>query len=141
MTAKVRFDDVAEGEDLKPWEYRVVREDLVAYATASGDQNPIHQNEEFAKQVGLPDVIAHGMQTMAKIGQYVTDWAGDPAAVVRFKTRFTKMVVVPAAGGNIVTVTGKVAGKLEGNRILLELAATTSEGDVAGQAEAEVVLA
>jgi acyl dehydratase len=141
MTATVRFDDVADGEDLKPWEYRVVREDLVAYATASGDQNPIHQNEEFARQVGLPDVIAHGMQTMAKIGQYVTDWAGDPAAVVRFKTRFTKMVVVPAAGGNTVTVTGKVVGKLESNRVLLELAATTSEGDVAGQAEAEVVLA
>jgi acyl dehydratase len=141
MTAKLRFEDVAEGEELKPWEYRVVREDLVAYAKVSGDQNPIHQNEEFAKQVGLPDVIAHGMQTMAKIGQYVTDWAGDPAAVVRFKTRFTKMVVVPSAGGNTVTVTGKVTAKHAPDRVTLELAATTSEGDVAGVAEADVKLA
>src|SRR5919109_2396394 len=118
MTAKVRAADVAEGEELKPWQYRVTREDLVAYANASGDQNPIHQNEEFAKQVGLPDVISHGMLTMAKIGQYVTDWAGDPAAVIRIKTRFTQMVIVPKDAGNTVTVTGKVAGKA-GNSVSL----------------------
>lgn len=139
MTAKVRSADVAEGEELKPWQYRVTREDLVAYASASGDQNPIHQNEEFAKQVGLPDVISHGMFTMAKIGQYVTDWAGDPAAVVRFKTRFTQMVVVPKDAGNTVTVTGKVARK-DGNRVTLDLEAAVGEVNV-GKAEAEVELA
>jgi acyl dehydratase len=139
MTAKVRSADVSVGEELKPWQYRVTREDLIAYATASGDQNPIHQNEEFAKQVGLPDVISHGMLTMAKIAQYVTDWAGDPAAVVRFKTRFTQMVVVPKEAGNTVTVTGKVAKK-DGNRVTLELEAGAGDLNV-GKAEAEVELA
>ena len=139
MTAKVRSADVAEGEELKPWQYRVTREDLVAYANTSGDQNPIHQNEDFAKQVGLPDVISHGMLTMAKIGQYVTDWAGDPTAVARIKTRFTSMVIVPAAEGNTVTVTGKVKAK-SGNRVTLELAAAVGDTNV-GAAEAEVELA
>jgi len=139
MTAKVRSADVAEGEELKAWQYRVTREDLVAYANASGDQNPIHQNEDFAKQVGLPDVISHGMLTMARIGQYVTDWAGDPASVRRLKTRFTQMVVVPKDTGNTVTVTGKVTKK-DGNRVTLELAASVGDTNV-GAAEAEVELA
>lgn len=139
MTAKVRAADVSVGEDLKPWQYRVTREDLVAYANASGDQNPIHQNEEFAKQVGLPDVISHGMFTMAKIGQYVTDWAGDPAAVVRFKTRFTQMVIVPKDAGNTVTVTGQVTAK-DGNRVSVDLEAAVGDLNV-GKAEAEVDLA
>ena len=139
MTAKVRAADVSVGEDLKPWQYRVTREDLVAYANASGDQNPIHQNEEFARQVGLPDVISHGMFTMAKIGQYVTDWAGDPAAVVRVQTRFTQMVIVPKDAGNTVTVTGKVTGK-DGSRVSLVLEATVGDLNV-GKAEAEVELA
>jgi acyl dehydratase len=139
MTAKVHAADVSVGEELKPWQYRVTREDLVAYANASGDQNPIHQNEEFAKQVGLPDVISHGMFTMAKVGQYVTDWAGDPAAVVRFKTRFTQMVIVPKDAGNTVTVTGKVTGK-DGNRVSVDLEAAVGDLNV-GKAEAEVELA
>jgi acyl dehydratase len=138
MAAIVKAADVSEGEELKPWSYQVVRQDLVGYANASGDQNPIHQDETFAKSVGLPDVIAHGMQTMAKIGQYVTDWAGDPGAVVRFKTRFTKPVVVPAAGGNTVTVSGKVTSK-SGKRVTLALTAATSDGGV-GEAEADVEL-
>jgi acyl dehydratase len=141
MTAKIRAGDVAEGEKLKPWTYQVVREDLVRYANSSGDPNPIHQNEEFARQVGLPDVIAHGMHTMAKIGQYVSDWAGDPAAVLRFKTRFTKPVVVPKDRGNTVTVQGRVARKLDDGRVLLELSATSLEGDNVAAAEADVRLA
>jgi acyl dehydratase len=131
--------DVNVGDELKAWEYRVVREDLVKYAAASGDANPIHQDENFAKQVGLPDVIAHGMHSMAKIGQFVTDWLGDPAAVENFKTRFTAMVVVPAEGGASVTVSGKVAEKLDGNRARIELQAV-SAGNVVGAAEAIVRL-
>ncbi len=141
MTASVKFDDVAEGEELKAWTYNVQRLNLVMYCGASGDFNFIHWNEAFAKMVGLPDVISHGMFTMAKVGQFVTDWAGDPGAVVRFKTRFTKPVVVDNTSGNNVTVTGKVAKKLDGNRVLLELSATTQEGDNCATAEAEVVLA
>ncbi|HEX9697565.1 MAG TPA: MaoC/PaaZ C-terminal domain-containing protein [Actinomycetota bacterium] len=141
MTAKVNYADVSEGEELKPWIYNVQRINLVMYCGASGDFNVIHWNEEIAKMVGLPNVISHGMFTMAKVGQYVTDWAGDPGAVVRFKTRFTKPVVVDNQAGNNVTVTGTVKQKLDGNRVLLELSATTQEGDNCAAAEAEVVLA
>jgi acyl dehydratase len=140
MTARVKAADVNVGEELKSWTYSVVREDLVKYAHASGDGNPIHQDENFAKSVGLPDVIAHGMHTMAKIGQFVTDWAGDPAAVVRFKTRFTKPVVVPKDGGNSVTVTGKVSAK-DANTVTVQLSAATADGTNVGEAEADVKLA
>jgi acyl dehydratase len=140
MAAKVRYADVTEGEELKPWTYDVQRLNLVMYAGASGDFNPIHWNEPFAKAVGLPDVISHGMFTMARIGQFVTDWSGDPGAVKRFKTRFTLPVVVPNDAGNKVTVSGKVARKLESNRVLLEVSAAVGHANV-GAAEAEVELA
>jgi acyl dehydratase len=87
----------------------------VRYAGASGDFNPIHWNERFAREVGLPDVIAHGMYTMALAARAVTDWAGDPGAVVDYSVRFTKPVVVPDDGsGARLTVDGVVAAKLEG---------------------------
>jgi acyl dehydratase len=140
VASKVKFADVSEGEELKPWTYDVQRLNLVMYAGASGDYNPIHWNETFAKAVGLPDVISHGMYTMARIGQYVTDWAGDPGAVKRFKTRFTSPVVVPNDAGNKVTVNGKVAKKLDGNHVVLELSASAGDANV-GAAEAEVELA
>ena len=69
---------------------------LKAYADASGDQNPIHQSEEFALSVGLPNVIAHGMLTMALVGKFITDWAGGSANVKEFSARFIKPVIVPA---------------------------------------------
>lgn len=131
--------DVAEGQELKRWTYKVTREDLVAYARASGDQNPIHQNEEFAKSVGLPDLIAHGMHTMAKVGQYVADWAGDPGAVVRLKTRFTSVVPVAKSGGNEVTVSGTVRSK-QGDRAVLDVIASLPDGTKVAQGEAEVRL-
>jgi len=140
MTAKVGYSDVSEGEELKPWSYDVGRLDLVMYCGASGDFNPIHWNEPFAKAVGLPDVISHGMYTMARVGQFVTDWTGDPGAVKRFKTRFTQPVVVPNDTGNKVTVSGKVSKKLGANRVLLELSAAVGDTNV-GLAEAEVELA
>lgn len=139
MTAKVRYADVSEGEELKPWTYDVQRLNLVMYAGASGDFNPIHWNEPFAKAVGLPDVFSHGMFTMARIGQFVTDWIGDPGAVKRFKTRFTLPVVVPNETGNKVTVSGKVARKLDPNRVVLEISAAVGDANV-GAAEAEVEL-
>jgi acyl dehydratase len=141
VAPRISYQDVTEGEDLKAWSYHVARNDLVRYAKASGDQNPIHQDEEFAKRVGLPDVIAHGMHTMGKIGQYVTDWCGDPSALRRFRMRFTAMVVVPKDRGGSVTVSGSVAEKLEGNRVRLDVKAMNSEGSVAAIAEAIVELA
>ena len=85
----------AVGDTLQPMRLTVMREDLVRYAGASGDFNPIHWSERFAVGVGLPNVIAHGMLTMALGGQLVTAWAGDPAAVVGYSVRFTRPVVVP----------------------------------------------
>jgi len=140
VASKVKFSEVSEGEELKPWTYEVGRLNLVMYAGASGDFNPIHWNEPFAKAVGLPDVISHGMFTMAKIGQYVTDWTGDPGAVKRFKTRFTSPVVVSNDTGNHVTVSGKVVKKRRGNKVLLQLSAGVGDVNV-GSAEAEVKLA
>lgn len=130
MAAKVAYADVTEGEELKAWEYTVERVHLVMYAGASGDFNPIHWNEPFAKAVGLPDVIATGMHTMGKIGQFVTDWAGDPGAVVEFRNRFTSPLVVPNDGGTKVTVKGVVAEKLDGNVVRLEVTADAGETNV-----------
>jgi acyl dehydratase len=89
------FDAVTVGDSLPPVGYRIVRADLVRYAGASGDFNPIHWNERIATEVGLPGVIAHGMFTMATGGRFVSDWLGDPGAVVEYGVRFINMVPVP----------------------------------------------
>src|ERR1700712_2812582 len=91
----VRYDEVEVGTELPARTFPVQRVNLVRYAGASGDFNPIHWNERFAVGVGLPNVIAHGMLTMALAGQLVTAWIGDPAAVVGYAVRFTRPVVVP----------------------------------------------
>jgi len=111
---------------------------LKAYADASGDQNPIHQNEEFALSVGLPNVIAHGMLTMALVGKYVTDWAGGSAAVKEYSARFIKPVIVPADQKVDLTVTATVA-EVNGNQVSLTLSATSAGVKVLGMAKAEVV--
>jgi acyl dehydratase len=94
------FADLTVGQDLGSRTIAVTRQDLVKYAGASGDFNPIHWNESFATGVGLPGVIAHGMFTMGAAVQLVADWAGDPAAVVDFQTRFTKPVLVTDTTGS-----------------------------------------
>ncbi|KAK1180035.1 MaoC family dehydratase [Streptomyces sp. NPDC059679] len=144
MTAKVSYDDVEVGTELPAQEFPVTRADLVQYAGASGDFNPIHWNEKFAKEVGLPDVIAHGMFTMAEAGRVVTDWAGDPAAVVEYGVRFTKPVVVPNdEKGSVVEVTAKVAAKLddEARTVRVDVVATSAGQKVLGRARAVVRLA
>ncbi len=109
MTSRVRLADVEVGTLLPAQAFRVDRAGLVRYAGASGDFNVIHWNERFATSVGLPNVIAHGMLTMALAGRVLTDWLGDPGAVVEFGTKFTRPVVVPDdADGATVEVTGKV---------------------------------
>ena len=95
------FSETTVGETFGPVAIPVTRDALVAYAAASGDQNPIHQDEAFARSVGLPDVIAHGMWTMGASGAVVEEWAGDGGRVVEFATRFTKPVVVPADGAEV----------------------------------------
>lgn len=114
------------------------RDLLKKYADASGDQNPIHQDEAFAKSVGLPDVIAHGMLTMALAGKFVSDWAGGPAAVKEFSARFVKPVIVPANKKVDLTVSATVA-EVEGSNIRLNVTATSDGVKVLGMTKALVV--
>ena len=94
----VRFADLAVGTALPKQTFPIERATLIRYAGASGDFNPIHWDERTATAVGLPDVIAHGMLTMAIAVRVVTDWLGDPGAVLDYKVRFTKPVVVASDG-------------------------------------------
>jgi acyl dehydratase len=110
---------------------------LKQYAAASGDQNPIHQNEEFAVSVGLPNVIAHGMLTMALAGKYVSDFAGGSAKVLEYGARFTKPVIVPAGEKVDLTVTATVTDVSDG-KISLSLSATSAGVKVLGMAKAVV---
>ncbi|KAA1428405.1 MaoC/PaaZ C-terminal domain-containing protein [Nocardioides antri] len=104
---------LAAGTVLEPQEYAVRRADLLAYAAASGDPNPIHQDEEIARAVGLPGVIAHGMYTMALAARAVATWTGD-AEVVEIGCKFTAPVVVPADGSATVRVAGTVKSVADG---------------------------
>jgi acyl dehydratase len=112
---------------------------LKQYADASGDQNPIHQDEAFAKSVGLPDVIAHGMLTMALVGKYVSDIAGGSARVLELGGRFTKPVIVPAGVDVDVTVSATVTDVIDG-KASLSLSATSAGVKVLGMAKAVVLL-
>ncbi|MEV0144868.1 MULTISPECIES: MaoC family dehydratase [unclassified Nonomuraea] len=142
MTATVKYDEVEVGLQIPAADYPVRRVNLVMYAGASGDYNPIHWNERFAKVVGLPDVIAHGMYTMAQAGRFVTDWAGDPAAVVDYGVRFSSMVVVPDDDeGATITVSGVVEEKLEDRRVVVGLTARSGDARVLSKARAVVQLA
>ncbi|MFJ5706382.1 MaoC family dehydratase [Streptomyces sp. NPDC093105] len=142
MTAKIAYDEVEVGTELPAQTFPVTRATLVQYAGASGDFNPIHWNEKFAVEVGLPDVIAHGMFTMAEAIRVVTDWAGDPAAVVEYGVRFTKPVVVPNDGvGAVIEVSAKVAAKLDDGQVRVDLTATSAGQKVLGMSRVVVRLA
>ena len=125
------------GAALPTHTFTVNRALLKAYADASGDQNPIHQNEKFAVSVGLPNVIAHGMLTMALVGKYVTDWAGGSSKVTHYGARFVKPVIVPADMDVDLTVSAVVSA-VEGNSITLDLTATSAGVKVLGMAKAVV---
>ena len=112
---------------------------LKQYADASGDQNPIHQDEAFAKSVGLPDVIAHGMLTMALVAKYVTDIAGGSAHVLEYGARFVKPVIVPANQKVDLTVSATVADIADG-KATLTLSATSAGVKVLGMAKAVIAL-
>jgi acyl dehydratase len=140
-TTRVGYDEVEVGTELPAQTFPVQRINLVMYAGASGDFNVIHWNERLATAVGLPDVIAHGMFTMAQAARVVTDWAGDPGAVVEYGVRFTRPVAVPDDGsGAALEVTGVVAEKLDGNRVAVDLAARSAGQTVLAKARAVVRL-
>ena len=124
------------GEVLTPKTFTVTRADLVAYADASGDQNPIHQDEEVARSVGLPGVIAHGMYTLALVGRAVAEWTGG-AEVVDLGAKFTSPVVVPAEGGADVVVRGTVKSVADG-LVTLALEVTCGDQKVLGMPKAVV---
>ena len=132
---------VEVGTELPAQTFTITRADLVRYAGASGDFIVIHWNQRVAQSVGLPDVIAHGMYTMALAARVVTDWAGDPARVVEYGVRFTRPVPVPDDGtGAALEVTGKVAALLDDGRVRVDLTATHGGSKVLGRAQAVVAL-
>jgi acyl dehydratase len=126
------------GEELAPKTFLINRALLVAYANASGDQNPIHQDEEFAKSVGLPDVIAHGMLTMALAGKYLSEISGS-VAITEFSARFTKPVVVPANTDVSLIISGKVAEISDGSA-KVEITASCNDVKVLGMAKGVIKL-
>lgn len=134
------LSSVSVGDAIGPVAVPVTRQALVAYAHASGDQNPIHQDEEFARSVGLPDVIAHGMWTMGAVGSVVSAWAGDAGRVVEYGTRFTKPVVVPAAGAAVVVGGAVTAVDAGTGRVTVGLTATSEGEKVLGRCVAVVRL-
>lgn len=125
-------DSLRAGAELPTQTYRVTRADLVAYAEASGDPNPIHQDEAVARSVGLPGVIAHGMYTLALAARAADTWAGSPGKVVELGAKFTKPVVVPDdAEGAEVSVAG-VVKKVEDGLTTVALTVTCGDEKVLG---------
>jgi acyl dehydratase len=137
----VTYQELMAGAELPPAAYPVTRLSLVKYCGASGDFNMIHWNERIARSVGLPNVIAHGMFTMAQAARYLTDWAGDAGALVEFGVRFSAPVVVPDDdSGAVVEVSGTIEEKLDGNRVVIGLTARSGEAKVLTRARAVVRL-
>ncbi len=135
------FDEVEVGTALPEQTFRLRRADLVRYCGASGDFNVIHWNQRTAQSVGLPDVIAHGMLTMATAGRVVTDWTGDPGALLSYRVRFSRPVVVADDDeGAEVVVRGEVEDKLDGGRVVVGITATVGEAKVLAGARAVVRL-
>jgi acyl dehydratase len=129
--------DLAVGTELPEQVFRVTRSDLVRYAGASGDFNPIHWSDRVATSVGLPGVIAHGMFTMALAGRAVTSWTGDPGALVEYQVRFGRPVVVPDDDtGAEVSVRGVVGAVLEDGRVRVDLTVTSGGEKVLSLARA-----
>ena len=129
---------IAVGHEVPAQDFPIKRVDLVRYAGAALDFNPIHWNERFAKSVGLPDVIAHGMFTMASAIRIVTDWAGDPGAVLEYSVRFTRPVVVPDPDGAILHVAGVVRTVRDDGLLEVDLTCTVDGQTVLAKARAVV---
>lgn len=135
------YAEVEVGTVLPERSVQITRAHLVKYAGASGDFNPIHWNEKFALEVGLPNVIAHGMLTMAHGANLVAAWVGDPGRVVEYGVRFSKPVVVPNdADGATLTVSGRVSQKLEDNKVRVDITARCGDDKVLSLARAVVRL-
>jgi acyl dehydratase len=127
------------GAELPPLQVHVTRDMLIRYAGASLDFNPIHWNERFAKDVGLPDIIAHGMLTMALGGRMVTDWLDDPGRLVEYSVRFTRPVVVPSGDeGALVEFTAKIGQVRDDGTARIDIVAKFDGQTVLGKAQSIV---
>ncbi len=131
--------EIKIGAEIPSQSFPITREDLLAYAGASGDQNPIHQNEEFAKSVGLPNVIAHGMYTMAIAGRYVSQWAGGSSRIKEFSVRFTKPVLVPA-GAKVELIVSGVIFEISARHVKIDITVECDGVKVLGMAKATIQL-
>ena len=136
--SRLSYSSLMVGSVLPARTFEITRADLKRYADASGDQNPIHQDEAFAISVGLPNLIAHGMYTMALAGKFITDWAGDITALQEFGVRFTKPVIVAADTPAVVIFSGSVTELLSHNSVKVEIQAISAGVKVLGQARAIV---
>ncbi len=133
MTTGTAPAAVAVGDELPPLTVTVTRGQLVRYAGASLDFNPIHWNQRVATAVGLPDVIAHGMLTMALTGRIVTDWTGDPTAVLDYGVRFTRPVIVPDDDAGATLEITAVVGEIDAD-------AGTARVDITAKYDGRTVL-
>jgi acyl dehydratase len=129
------------GQVIGSKEFLLTRDSLVRYAGASGDFNPIHYRDDFAKSVGLEGVLAHGMLTMGVAVQVAADWVGDAGKVIDYGVRFTKPVFVDASEGAVVVVTGKI-GEIDAENgiVRFDLNVVYNETSVLGKAQAKVRL-
>jgi len=129
------------GQEIGSRDFLLTRDSLVRYAAASGDFNPIHYRDDFAKSVGLDGVLAHGMLTMGVAVQVAIDWVGDPGKVIDYGVRFTKPVWVDAEVGAVVRVVGKVGSiDPDAGTVRVDLTATFDDNGVLGKAQAVVRL-
>jgi acyl dehydratase len=129
------------GQEIGSRDFLLTRDSLVRYASASGDFNPIHYRDDFAKSVGLDGVLAHGMLTMGVAVQVAIDWVGDPGKVIDYGVRFTKPVWVDAEVGAVVRVVGKVGSiDPDAGTVRVDLTATFDDNGVLGKAQAVVRL-
>jgi acyl dehydratase len=137
----INISGLEVGQEIGSQEFLITRDSLVRYAGASGDFNPIHYRDDFAKSVGLAGVLAHGMLTMGVAVQLVANWVGDAGKVIDYGVRFTKPVFVDADKGALVVVTGKV-GEIdtENGIVRIDLSVVFNETTVLGKAQAKVRL-
>ena len=137
----VDYSSLTKGDVVAEENFHLTRDNLVRYAGASGDFNPIHYRDDIAKSVGLPGVLAHGMLTMGLAVQPVSNWVGDPARIVDYQVRFTRPVLVDGASGADVTVTATIGALEDETKIArIDLTAKFNDETVLGKAQVRVNL-
>ncbi|AWR22067.1 MULTISPECIES: MaoC family dehydratase [Aurantimicrobium] len=138
----VDYSSLTKGDVVAEESFHLTRDNLVRYAGASGDFNPIHYRDDVAISVGLPGVLAHGMLTMGLAVQPVSNWVGDPARIVDYQVRFTRPVLVDGATGADVTVTATVGALEEETQVArIDLTVKYNDETVLGKAQVRVNLA